>query len=207
MGSMCELDGCLMLDKANGPERGDADKCGNGPTPATKGWAACAYLAADQAEERWRDESDQKNKKEDWLEDKDEGAGVPAWIKGKEGAEAVVVGPVQQKMTKQGDEREAIKQTPAYRGTGRLGRGDSSRTPAMEEPDSAGDDRRLEWEAEEGVGPSAVMLESSNGAVEGPEAVEVGDFGCWGHGDGGVGCLSVEVGAGMGDSGTWGGSG
>ena len=77
----------------------------------------------------------------------------------------------------------------------------STGAPAMEEPDSADDDRGLEWDAEEGVGPSAMMLEGGDGAFDGPEDVEVGRFGGDRHGDGGVGCLAVESCAGEAGSG------
>jgi hypothetical protein len=71
----------------------------------------------------------------------------------------------------------------------------------MEEPDSSDDDCGLEWNAEKGVSPSAMMLEGSDGAIDGPEDVEVGGFGSDRHGDRSVGCLAVEPGAGEADSG------
>src|SRR5437879_8702311 len=192
-----------MLEEANGPERDDTEKGGDSPAPGAEGGSACANFAADEAEEGGGDQSDQEHQEEDGLEDEDEGAGIPARIKRKEGAQAVVVGPVQQKVSEQSDERETVEQAPAYGGTGRLagGGGGPTRAPAVEEPDSAGDDRGLKWEAEERVGPSAVMLEGSDGAVDGPEAVEVGGFGRDRHRDGGVGSLAVEPGAGEADSG------
>ena len=66
---------------------------------------------------------------------------------------------------------------------------------------SADDDCGFEGQAEEGVGPSAMMLEGGDGAVDGPEGVEVGGFGGERHGDGGVGCLAIEAGAGEAGSG------
>ncbi len=51
------------------------------------------------------------------------------------------------------------------------------------------------------MGPAAMMLEGGDGAIDGPEDVEVGDFGRERHGHGGVGCLAVEPGAGEADSG------
>ena len=66
----------------------------------------------------------------------------------------------------------------------------------MKEPDGADEDRGLKWEAEKGVGPAAMVLEGCDGTVDRPEGVEVGSFGGEGHGDGGVGCLAVEPGAG-----------
>ncbi len=71
----------------------------------------------------------------------------------------------------------------------------------MEEPDSTNNEGGLEWNAKKGMGPSAMMLEGSDGAVDGPEDVEVGGFCRQRHGDGGVGCLAVEPGAGEADSG------
>ena len=107
-----------MLDEANGPERSHGEQSGDGPAPSAEGWFACADFAADEAEEGRGDESDQEDEKEDGLEDEDEGAGVPARVEGKEGAEAVVVGPVQQEVAEQGDEGEAVEQAPADGGFG-----------------------------------------------------------------------------------------
>ena len=71
----------------------------------------------------------------------------------------------------------------------------------MVEVDGADDERGFEGEAEEGVGDAAVVLEGGDGAAEGPEGVEVGRFGGEGHGEGGVGGLAVEAGAGEAGSG------
>ena len=71
----------------------------------------------------------------------------------------------------------------------------------MEEPDRAYDDGGFEGKAEEGVGPSAMVLEGGDGALDGPEDVEVGGFGGERHGQGGVGGLPVEAGAGEDGSG------
>jgi hypothetical protein len=79
--------------------------------------------------------------------------------------------------------------------------GAALQTPAMEEPESADDYGCFEGEADEGVGPSAVVLEGGDGAFEEPEDVEVGDLGGEGHGGGGVGGLAVEAGAGEDGSG------
>ena len=102
-----------MLDEAQGPERGHGEKSGDGPALSAEGGFACADFAADEAEERRGDESDEENEKKDGLEDEDEGAGVPAGIEGEEGTEAVVVGPVEQQVAEQGDERETVEQAPA----------------------------------------------------------------------------------------------
>ena len=107
-----------MLEEANGPERDDTEKGGDSPAPAAEGRSACSHFAADEAEEGGRDEGDQEDEEEDGLEDEDEGAGIPARIKRKERTEAVIVAPVQQEMTEQGDEREAVEQAPAEGGTG-----------------------------------------------------------------------------------------
>jgi hypothetical protein len=63
-------------------------------------------------------------------------------VEGKEGADAVGVGPVEQEMAEQGDEREAIEETPTdRRGLFALMEGllvslgvFSAKAPAMEEP-------------------------------------------------------------------------
>ncbi len=66
----------------------------------------------------------------------------------------------------------------------------------MEEPDGADDGGGFEGQAEEGVGHAAMVLEVCDGAANRPEGVEVGGFGGDGHGEGGVGGLAVEAGAG-----------
>src|SRR5438067_13310889 len=71
----------------------------------------------------------------------------------------------------------------------------------MEEPDTTDYYRGLERNAEKCVGPSAMMLEGGDGAVNRPEDVQVGGFGRDRYGDAGVGCLAVESGAGKADSG------
>jgi hypothetical protein len=191
-----------VFDEADGPERGHGEESGDSPALSSERRPACSHFATDEAEEGWGDESDQEDEEEDRFEDENEGtAGVPARIEWKEGADAVVVGPVEQEMTEQGNEREAVEQAPADGGAGRLAGGGSTGTPAVEEPDRTDDDGSLEWEAEEGVGPPTMMLKGRDGTVDGPEDVEVGDFGSECHGDGGVGCLAVEPGAGEADSG------
>ena len=191
-----------MLNKANGPERDHAEKGGDSPAPAAEGGPACAYFAADEAEEGRGDESDQEDEKEDGLEDEDERAGVPARVERKEGAEAVVVGPVQQEVTKQGDEGEAVEQSAqrmgALGGLLEVARRVRQRWKSQIAPTTIAASNGM---PEEGVGPSAMMLKGSDGAFDGPENVEVGRFGSERHGNGGVGCFAVEPGSGEAGSG------
>ena len=72
----------------------------------------------------------------------------------------------------------------------------SFHAPAMEEPDRAHDAGGFKRQADEGMRPSAMMLEGGDGAAKGPENIEIGSFGGQRHGQGGVGCLAVEAGAG-----------
>jgi DNA ligase (NAD+) len=163
----------------------------------------CADFAADEAEERGGNEGDEEKQKDDRFEDEDEGAGVPARVEGEEGAYAVVVGPVEEEMAEEGDEGEEVEQAPAdgggaFAGCGlvgldRLGAG-AAGSPAMDEVDGGYDDCGFEGQAEEGVGPAAMVLEGGDGTVDGPEGIEVGGFGGEGHGYGGVGCFAVEPG-------------
>src|ERR1700677_4012833 len=69
-------------------------------------------------------------------------------------------------------------------------------SPAVEEVDGAEDDCALKRQPEEGVGDAAMVLEGGDGAAGRPEGVEVGGFGGEGHGEGRVGGLAVEAGAG-----------
>ncbi len=73
--------------------------------------------------------------------------------------------------------------------------------PAVEEPDSSDDNCGFEWYADKCVGDAAMVLEGCDGAVDGPEGVDVGGLGGDGHGEGGVGGLAVEAGAGEDGSG------
>ena len=98
VGGLRELDGLVVFDEAEGPECDHGEESGDGPALSPERRAARSYLAADEAEEGRGDEGDQEDEKEDRFEDKDEGAGVPAGIEGKEGAETVVVGPIEQQM-------------------------------------------------------------------------------------------------------------
>src|SRR5260370_40615059 len=95
-------------------------------------------------------------------------------------------------MTEQGDEREAVEQAPANWHARWLAGAFPMGAPAVEEPDSADDNRGLKWQAEEGVSPSAMMLEGCDGAVDRPEAVEIRRFGSKRHGDSCVGGLAGE---------------
>ena len=125
-------------------------------------------------------------------------------VEGEEGADAVGVGPVEQEMAEQGDEREAIEETPSDgRGLFALMEGllvglraFSAQAPAMVEPYETYDYGCFEWQADEGVGPAAMMLEVCDGAANQPQSIEVGSFGGQGHREGGVGGLAVEAGAG-----------
>ena len=93
-----ELEGFFVFGGAPGPESDDGCQGGDGPAASAIRCSACADLAVDKAEECGGDESDEEEEEDDGLEDEDEGAGVPARVKGEEWAEAVVVGPVEQEM-------------------------------------------------------------------------------------------------------------
>src|ERR1700729_431353 len=117
-------------------------------------------------------------------------------IERKEGAEAVVIRPVEEEMAEECDEGDAVEQPPANGGAGWLARICTTTAPAMKEPDGADEDGSLEWETQKGVGPSAMMLKDCDRAVEGPETIDVGHFGSEGHRHSGVGRLAVETRAG-----------
>ncbi len=68
-------------------------------------------------------------------------------------------------MAEESDEAETVEESPAYRGVGRFAGIRSPGAPAVEEPDGADDDRGLEWNTEEGVGPSAMVLKGGDRAV------------------------------------------
>ena len=121
-------------------------------------------------------------------------------VEGKEGADTIVVGPVKEQMAEQGDEGEAIEEAPPD-WHGLLGWVNgfiflSAQTPAMEQPYGSDDESRFQWQAKEGVGPAAMVLEACEGSSDRPERVEIGSFGCEGHCEGGVGGLTVEASAG-----------
>ena len=87
-----------MLDEAEGPESSHGKETCDSPAPSPEGWTSRSDFAADEAEEGGSDEGYEKNEEEDGFEDEDEGAGIPVWIEGKEGPQAVVVGPVEKEM-------------------------------------------------------------------------------------------------------------
>jgi hypothetical protein len=60
-----------MLDETNGPKRGHGEESCDGPALSSERRSARAYFAADETEERRRDESDQEDEKEDGLKDED----------------------------------------------------------------------------------------------------------------------------------------
>ena len=110
---LCELEGLGVFYEAEGPKGDDGEESEDGPASSEEGLSACAYFAVDESEEGGRDESEEEEEKDDGLEDEYDGAGVPVGVEGKEGADAVVVGPVEQEVAEQGDEGEAIEEAPA----------------------------------------------------------------------------------------------
>ena len=66
----------------------------------------------------------------------------------------------------------------------------------MDAPDGGDDDTGLNGDADEGVRDATMVGEARDRPVERPEGVEVWRLGGEGHGEGGVGRLAVEPGAG-----------
>jgi hypothetical protein len=85
-----------MFDETESPDCGHCQEGGDSPASTPECGSTRAYFAADKAEEGGGDESDEEDEEEDRLEDEDEGSGVPARIEWKEGAKAVVIGPVEE---------------------------------------------------------------------------------------------------------------
>ena len=161
--------------------------------------AAGAYLRPDQTEEQGEDEGQEEQKEDEGVEDEDEGAGVPARIEGREGAEAVVVSEVQGEVAEEGEESERVEQAPADGGVGELialGFRGSLQPDAVENVYGCDDYAGFNGESDEAVGDSAMVLKAGDGAEEAPEGVDVGEFGAYRHGEGGVGRASIESGAG-----------
>lgn len=48
-----QSDGFSVFDEAEGPEGCHCEESGDGPALSPEGWFACAYFAADKAEEGW----------------------------------------------------------------------------------------------------------------------------------------------------------
>ena len=111
-------------------------------------------------------------------------------IEGEEGAEAVVVGPIQQQVREQGDEGAEEKPGEAEGGFGGAG------SQAMIEVEGGGDEGGFYGHGEESVGNAAVVLEGGERAAEAPEGVDIGQLGGDDHGEGGVGGPAIEAGAG-----------
>ena len=71
----------------------------------------------------------------------------------------------------------------------------------MEEPDGSDDDGCLKGYADEGVGPAAMVLKAGDGAIDGPEGIDVWEFCGDDHCDGGIGGFAIEAGPGEASSG------
>ena len=190
-----EVDGFGMLVEAEDPEGNDGHEREDGPAATCERWLAFADLGVDEAEEGGGDEGEEEQEEEDGLEDEDEGAGVPVGVEGEEGAQAVVVGPVQEEVREEGEEGEEEEQGPVWWGFG-FGYAGGAPAEAVVGVKGEGDESGFERDAEEGVGDAAMMLEAGERAAEGEEGVDVGELGRDGHGEGGVGGATVEAGAG-----------
>ena len=66
----------------------------------------------------------------------------------------------------------------------------------MKQEDTGEYQRRLERDAEEGMGDAAMVLKASHGPAEAPQRIDVGELGRYGHGQRGVGRTAVEAGPG-----------
>ena len=108
-----ELEGVLLLHGAPAPEGDEGGECEDGPASSTVGFAADADFGVDEAEEGWGNEREEQDHEDDWLEDEDDGACVPAGVEREEGSDSVVVGPVKQDVAEEGDEREGVEESPA----------------------------------------------------------------------------------------------
>jgi hypothetical protein len=207
VGGLGESEGFLALDGAEAPEGDDAGEGGDCPATSAEGLAACADFAADETEEDGGDESGEEEEQDDGLDDGDDGGGVPAGVEGEKGADAVVVGVVEEDVAEEGDEGEEIEARPVDRCGGGCLRAMgiagllAIQEQAVGEPEEADDCCGFEGDAEEGVGDASMVLEDGDGALEGPEDVDVGKLGGDGHGGGGVGGFAVEAGAGEDGSG------
>ena len=137
---------------------------------------------------------------------KTEAARIPARIEGKKGADAVVVGPVEQDVAESGDERGEVDPEPAHRlmparravrpvverrGSAKA----STLSPTMEEPGCSRDRSGDEGDCDEGMRDAAMMLQLFDGPGETPDDVEVGGFGGQHGGQRGVGGFAIESGA------------
>jgi hypothetical protein len=189
-----EVEGFGVLAGAEDPESGHGEEGEDGPASAGEGGLAFADLGVDEAEEPGASERQEQQQKQDGLEDEDEGAGVPSRVEREEGAQAVVVGPVQEEVREEGKEGEEIKLGPANGGMGQLGLR-AAGADAVQGVESGGDEGGFERDAEESVGDAAMMLEAYEGAAQRPEGVDVRELGGDDHGGGGIGCATVEAGA------------
>ena len=102
-----------MFEGAEAPERDDAEESEDGPAASAKGWSACAYFAVDEAEEGWAMSAMSRRRKRTGSKMKTKEPAYQWGFEGKEGANAVVVGPVEQDVAEKGDEGEAIEESPA----------------------------------------------------------------------------------------------
>ncbi len=164
--------------------------------------------AIGESEKSGNDERGNQQYPKRGLGDEDKAAGIPPGIEGEEGADAIVVGPVEQDVAQSGDECSEIDPLPTDRlrlkprwGSGFSGWGGQSSLgaamfdPAVIEPGGAHGCGGNEGHRNESVGDAAMMFEAFDGASESPDDVEVGGFSGEDCGQRGVGSFAIKTGA------------
>ena len=211
VGGAGEVFGVEALEAADGPKDEDADKGEGWPKPRPRKRsrrAPISELMRPKSAGARRPMARSTSMTGSMMKTKE--PGVPAGVEGKEGTEAVVVGPIEQEMAEKSHEGEEIQLAPAdgkeaalalavllgCAGGNVAGIAFAAASPAVPDPDDGEDHSGVDGEAEEGVGPAAMMGEAGDGTAEGPDGVEVGSLGGEDHGEGGVGGAAIEAGAG-----------
>ena len=109
------VDGAAVLVVAQGPQERDGDEGEGGGDAAAWTPSAGANFVVDQREEGRHDQSEQEAGEHDGLEDEDDVPGVPLFGEGPEGADAIVVGKIEEDVAESGEAGIEEKQSPARR--------------------------------------------------------------------------------------------
>src|SRR6266702_2130781 len=152
-----------------------------------------ADLLAYESEKPGQNEGSEQGSEDQGFDDEDDVPGVPLAQERIEGADAVVVGEIEQDVGESGDAGEQVEPSPAALGH-RLRRvlPAAALPERVEKPDECDGDGGDEWNAKESVGDAAMLDESVGGAFEVGEDVDVGGLGGQGHGESGERGLAVE---------------
>ncbi len=181
--------GAAVLVVAEAPQQGNEDQGGDGPAASARPALARADLLVDQPEQRGHHQAGDQGQGHERLDDEDDVPGVPGVVEGREGADTVVVGEVEEDVQHAAQTGIQEEQPPAGGERGRLA------AQPVEGVDDAQGEGRIQREPEQGVGEAAMVGEAGHRAEEVHHHVDVRHLAGDGHDGGGVGGGAVQPGA------------